>query len=80
MAIRASFLGRVLPFPVRPAFLHDVWIGTRSELTGDRTVFIEEDLLFYRRHAGNVSRQLSHWKQLRWRAELLWAHVLFAFR
>jgi GT2 family glycosyltransferase len=80
MAIRASLLGRVLPFPVRPAFLHDVWIGTRSDATGGKTVFIEEDLLLYRRHGGNFSCHLSHWKQLRLRAELLLAHVVFAFR
>ena len=46
MAIRASLLGRVLPFPARKGFLHDAWIGTRNDLLGGRTVFIDEDLLF----------------------------------
>jgi glycosyltransferase involved in cell wall biosynthesis len=80
MAIRASLLGRVFPFPLRPAFLHDVWIGTRSDLTGGTTAFIEEELLFYRRHNGNYSRRLSLWKQLRVRAELLLAHAVYAFK
>jgi GT2 family glycosyltransferase len=80
MAIRASLLGRVFPFPLRPAFLHDVWIGTRSDLTGGTTAFIEEELLFYRRHNGNHSRHLSFWEQLCVRGKLLCAHVAYAFK
>jgi glycosyltransferase involved in cell wall biosynthesis len=80
MAIRASLLEQVLPFPVRPAFLHDVWIGTRNAIAGGKTAFIEEELLFYRRHSNNFSRHLSPWNQLRWRVELLWAHASYAIR
>jgi glycosyltransferase involved in cell wall biosynthesis len=80
MAIRASLLGKVLPFPVKPMFLHDVWIGTRNAVTGGETAFIEECLLFYRRHSGNFSRRLSRWSQLRVRVELLWAHIVYALR
>lgn len=80
MAIRASLLRRVLPFPVKPLFLHDVWIGTRNAITGGKTAFIEENLLFYRRHSKNFSRRLSRWKQLRVRVELLWAHFIYLLR
>jgi glycosyltransferase involved in cell wall biosynthesis len=80
MAIRASLLEQVLPFPVQPAFLHDAWIGTRNAIVGGKTAFIEEELLFYRRHSNNFSRRLSPWNQLRVRVELLWAHASYTFR
>lgn len=80
MAIRASLLQRVLPFPVRPAFLHDAWIGTRNAIAGGKTVFIDEELLYYRRHPNNFSHRLSSWKQLRARVGLLWAHASYPFR
>jgi hypothetical protein len=80
MAMRASLLERVLPFPVRPAFLHDLWIGTRNAIAGGKTVCLEEELLFYRRHSNNFTRRLSPWNQLRKRVELLWAHASYAFR
>jgi glycosyltransferase involved in cell wall biosynthesis len=80
MAIRASLLEQVLPFPVRSAFLHDAWIGTRNAIVGGKTAFIEEELLFYRRHSNNFSRRLSPWNQLRVRVELLWAHASYRFR
>jgi glycosyltransferase involved in cell wall biosynthesis len=80
MAIKASLLQQVLPFPVRPAFLHDQWIGTRNAIAGGKTAIIEEELLFYRRHSNNFSRRLSPWNQLRARVELLWAHASYAIR
>jgi glycosyltransferase involved in cell wall biosynthesis len=80
MAIRSSLLERVLPFPVRPAFLHDAWIGTRNAITGGKAVFIKEELLFYRRHPDNFSRRLSAWNRLRARVELLCAHASYPFR
>jgi len=75
MAIRASFLGNVLPFPQKKLFLHDVWIGTRSEVLGGKTIFIDDPLLYYRRHAGNVSQTLPAVRQIRLRIELLMAHI-----
>jgi glycosyltransferase involved in cell wall biosynthesis len=80
MAIRASLLGRVLPFPAKSIFLHDVWIGTRNALTGGKAAFIDEHLLFYRRHSRNFSRRHSFWGQLRIRLELILAHAFYAFR
>jgi len=78
MAIRASLLGRVLPFPARRSFLHDVWIGTRNDLIGGKAVFIEEDLLYYRRHINNASRTKSLVGQLQTRLDLLLAHLSYA--
>jgi len=75
MAIRASFLGAVLPFPRRKSFLHDVWIGTRNEVAGGKTVFIDEPLVFYRRHSQNASQMHNVPRQLRVRIELLLAHL-----
>ncbi len=79
MALRASLLGRVLPFPRRKSFLHDAWIGTRNDALGGKTAFIDEDLLFYRRHSSNVSRRKSLPGQIRTRIELLAAHIYHAF-
>jgi len=78
MAIRASLLGRVLPLPARGSFLHDVWIGTRSELLGGKTYFIDEDLLYYRRHSSNASRTKSLPAQIQTRMDLLLAHLRHA--
>ncbi|MGA9588087.1 MAG: glycosyltransferase [Terracidiphilus sp.] len=80
MAIRASLLGRVLPFPLRKSFLHDAWIGTRNDLLGGRVAYLDEDLLFYRRHGNNASRTKSLMGQIHTRVELLLAHILYAFR
>jgi glycosyltransferase involved in cell wall biosynthesis len=80
MAIRASLLGRVLPFPARKGFLHDAWIGTRNDLLGGRTAFIDEDLLFYRRHFNNASGTKSLLRQITTRVDLLLAHLVYAFR
>ena len=75
MAIRASLLGRVLPFPAREGFLHDAWIGTRNDLLGGKTAFIDEELLFYRRHLNNASRTKSLMRQIQTRIDLLLAHL-----
>jgi len=78
MAIRASLLGRVLPFPAQDSFLHDAWIGTRNDLLGGEAFFIEEDLLFYRRHTSNASRTKSLVRQVQTRINLLIAHIRYA--
>jgi len=80
MAIRASLLGRVLPFPKAKSFLHDAWIGTRYEIGGGKTVFIDEDLLFYRRHPQSLSRAKTRWNQVRTRIDLLLSHISHALR
>lgn len=80
MAIRASLLGRVLPFPAPKSFLHDAWIGTRNDLLGGKVAYLDEDLLFYRRHGNNSSRTKSLLRQIYTRVELLLAHLVYAFR
>jgi hypothetical protein len=79
MALRATLLGRVLPFPTRKSFLHDAWIGTRNDLVGGKFVFIDEDLLFYRRHGNNASRTKSPMQKVRARTELILAHLVHSF-
>lgn len=78
MAVRASLLGRVLPFPAQDSFLHDAWIGTRNDLLGGKAVYIEEDLLYYRRHSNNASRTKSLARQIQTRIDLLLAHLRYA--
>jgi len=80
MAIRASFLGSIVPFPRKKAFLHDVWIGTRNDLLGGKTVYLNEELLLYRRHSNNATRVKSPLQKLRTRWDLLLAHALYALR
>jgi glycosyltransferase involved in cell wall biosynthesis len=80
MAIRASLLGRVLPFPARKGFLHDAWIGTRNDLLGGKVAFIDEDLLLYRRHFNNASRAKPALRQIQTRLALLLAHLACALR
>jgi hypothetical protein len=80
MALRASLLGRMLPFPSAKSFLHDAWIGTRNDLNGGKVLFIDEDLLFYRRHGNNASRTKSLLQMIRTRTELLLAHLVHSFR
>jgi glycosyltransferase involved in cell wall biosynthesis len=79
MAIRASLLGSVLPFPRQKSFLHDVWIGTRNEATGGKTVFIDEPLLYYRRHSRNASQKHNLMRQIGIKLQLLMAHIAHAF-
>ena len=80
MALRASLLGRVLPFPRHKSFLHDAWIGTRNEIAGGKAEFIDEDLLFYRRHSSNTTRTKTILNQIRTRFDLLVAHISYAIR
>jgi glycosyltransferase involved in cell wall biosynthesis len=79
MAIRASLLGQVLPFPHTRLFLHDVWIGTRNEALGGKVAYIDEPLVYYRRHSQNVSHTHGLLRQIRIRIDLLLAHAAHAF-
>ena len=80
MAIRASLLGRMLPFPKYKSLQHDAWIGTRNEIARSGAAFLDEDLLFYRRHSQNASRGKTRFNQFRTRVELLMAHISYALR
>ena len=53
MAFRRELCGAILPLP-EGIPMHDQWIGLIATRLG-RVVFLEEPLLFYRRHGGNLS-------------------------
>jgi len=76
MAFRSSLLPKILPFPKRKGFLHDAWIGARNELTGGMTVYLDEPLLYYRRHASNFSKRHNLRMQIRVRVQLILALAL----
>jgi GT2 family glycosyltransferase len=78
MAIRASLLGRVLPFPRGKQFLHDVWIGTRNEVTGGQAEFVDEPLVYYRRHSNNAGQRHNLLRLIKVRVDLLMAHIAHA--
>lgn len=78
MAIRAGFLGEVLPFPRGKLFLHDAWIGTCNEARGGKTAFIDEPLVYYRRHSGNASQRHGLLRLMQVRINLLIAHMIHA--
>lgn len=53
MAFRKEVLDYILPFPKKIP-MHDIWIGLMTELNG-KVYFINEPLIFYRRHGNNAS-------------------------
>lgn len=57
MAFRRDLLSHLLPVP-DSIWIHDQWIGLLSEQLG-RSVFLDDVLLLYRRHGGNVT-ELTH--------------------
>lgn len=75
MAFRASLLPKVLPFP-KHILWHDMWIGLMASRTG-RVKFIDDPLLYYRRHGDNASptgerSTFSRGKQLEYRLQMLY--------
>lgn len=53
MAFNRSICSYILPFPQKIA-MHDIWIGLSVELHG-ASLFLDQPLMLYRRHGGNVS-------------------------
>ena len=75
MAFRASLLPKVLPFP-KHILWHDMWIGLMASKIG-RVKFIDDKLLYYRRHGDNASptgekSTFSVGKQLEYRLQMLY--------
>lgn len=75
MVFRKEVKDYVLPFP-KHILWHDMWIGLMVERRG-RTKFINEKLLYYRRHGDNASATsekstFSRWFQLKYRVQILW--------
>lgn len=52
MVIDRKYLHKALPFPKTPV-PHDIWIGLIYEKFGE-VIFIDQKLISYRRHGGNV--------------------------
>jgi glycosyltransferase involved in cell wall biosynthesis len=67
MALRRSVLSFCLPFP-KDIPIHDAWIGMVNQFVG-KAGFINEPLLYYRRHGSNDSpfRHGPLMQMLRWR-------------
>jgi glycosyltransferase involved in cell wall biosynthesis len=56
MAFNRKILSHSLPFPDK-LITHDTWIGLVAELVG-KTKFIDDKLIYYRRHNTNTSNTL----------------------
>ena len=54
MAFRKELKAKILPIP-KKKFYHDYWIGMIAEFTGKKIVFLDEELILYRRHNENQS-------------------------
>ncbi|MCM4150243.1 glycosyltransferase family 2 protein [Arenibacter sp. N53] len=54
LAFKSSILQKALPFPTKLP-MHDVWIGLIAEITSS-TYYIDEPLIYYRRHENTASR------------------------
>lgn len=83
MAFKAEVLKKALPFP-RPIGMHDIWIGLVAEMW-HKTVFIDDNLLYYRRHDKNASTassasRLNLRQQLLLRSRLVWQLFTTLFR
>ncbi len=53
LAFRKSILQKALPFPDKIA-MHDIWLGLVAETLGE-TWYIDEPLIYYRRHGNAAS-------------------------
>lgn len=71
MAFRSEMKALILPIP-RQMYMHDYWIGMAAEKMGEVRL-LEDALLSYRRHGGNVT-ELHHggiWFMIRKRINML---------
>lgn len=71
MALRKEVIEKSLPFPT-PIPMHDQFLGLQACRMG-KVLFINEVLLKYRRHEGNVSslKPSSIYSQIAWRLQIL---------
>lgn len=53
IAFKSELTKHLLPFPKKIS-MHDIWIGILAEIYG-KTKFINEPLIYYRRHGNNFS-------------------------
>lgn len=79
MAFRKSMLPYVYPFP-KHILWHDMWIGLVVSKKG-RVKFINDKLLYYRRHGDNASATgekstFSMWKMLKYRLQMFYYSLM----
>ena len=79
IAFRRSIISKLLPIPQNVP-MHDIWFGAMNSLYG-KTYFINEPLIFYRRHKKNVTKDGSEnfTRQLLWRIRLITSILLRVF-
>lgn len=75
LAFKREMLPFVFPFP-KHILWHDMWIGLVVSKKG-KVKFIDDKLLFYRRHGDNASATgekstFSFWKKLKYRTQMLY--------
>ncbi|MFT4114372.1 glycosyltransferase [Silvibacterium sp.] len=80
LALRSNLLAPLLPFPTDRKYLHDAWIGTLNDRLHGGMVFLQKPLLLYRRHATNVSQNLTLKERILGRTQLLMDHLWHAIR
>jgi len=75
IAFKKSLLDIVLPIPKTLPVYHEGWIASLADITG-HVFFLQEQLIYYRRHENNVSNtagesKLSLYKKFSYRLHLL---------
>jgi glycosyltransferase involved in cell wall biosynthesis len=73
IAFRSKVLKYVLPFP-RNLPMHDWWLGLSVDLLG-RVEFLDERLVYYRRHGENASSTAEH-SNYSWIIRFKWRFLL----
>jgi glycosyltransferase involved in cell wall biosynthesis len=74
IAFRRELLRHVLPFPAHLP-MHDWWLGLIAETFGN-VAFINQPLMMYRRHGGNVS-PTAEISRTPWAIRIQWRTKLF---
>lgn len=79
LAFKKRMLPYVFPFP-KHILWHDMWIGLVVSKKG-KVKFIDDKLLYYRRHGDNASATgekstFSRWMQLKYRLQMLFYSIL----
>jgi glycosyltransferase involved in cell wall biosynthesis len=72
MAFRSELIAKALPIPDGIGMLHDFWLGAINSMTDGGTLYLDEQLVLYRRHAGAITAgPLKRKTQLHIRANLV---------
>jgi glycosyltransferase involved in cell wall biosynthesis len=81
MAFRSELTKKIIPFPNTADVLHDIWIGMVNSISFGATRYLDEPLVWYRRHSQAVTgSKLSLWRQIWIRLQLVRALVGFCLR